>query len=131
MSKDLSVLEQTLVDTINKASVVGGEIYDGAKAVTEKSVDFAMQQIPDVVHQLLLWNMTSAIIWCLVSVIIIIISLIITKKCWESTGGEICILTAFPIGILTAVFLYNLMKAVKIYIAPKLYLLEYVANLVK
>lgn len=129
--------QQLLVDLIQKAS----NGIDGAVA-------FSQAQIPDVVHQLLVWNFASSIITQVVCVLVItsIVFVILKsisdrKKGEEWTSGDyglssiafdavifICSIVITPIAIL--VFLFNF-DWLKIWLAPKLYLIEYAASLVK
>lgn len=133
-------LEQVLVDTIQKATTVTGQLVDGAKQVTEKSVDFAMEQIPDIIHQLLLWKAADAVIGIIAMLILIVIFFKFLPKVqafakedrdpaslilYSVFGGAV--LLVFPA---IAIF-WNVSLILKIWLAPKIYLIEYVSELVK
>ena len=45
MTKEISQLDQVLIDTIQKATTITGEAIDGAKKVTGQAIDFASAQI--------------------------------------------------------------------------------------
>lgn len=133
----LTPLEQTLVDTIKGASAVTGDVYAGVKSVTGKAIDFAQQQIPDVIEQLLRWNFAKSLIAFLFGIIAIgIVSFSIfclqKKGKWEdfdinTVSGMMVIFIGTP--SLSLVFC-NL-TWLQIWIAPKVYLLEYAAKLIK
>ena len=120
----------------------------------DTATSFLSAQLPDVIHQLLMWKAVSSfIIWC-TSIFLIISTLILakaiknaeenldTKKSvfWLDKGyskGDVtfigfmsivyCIV-ADIIGL--AMFICN-WTWLKIWIAPKIYLIEYAASLVK
>lgn len=141
-----------LVDLLQKAS-------NGIDA----AVSFSQAQIPDVIHQLLVWNFVSS----LVSTLLILATLPFACKfimkmmkreqdgvmgndgyswerdkekykptlVWEKNGDISPVSMLFGVGV----FLYSLfvfvgvadMTWLKIWLAPKLYLIEYAASLVK
>jgi hypothetical protein len=133
----ISPLEQVLLDTIQKSSAVTGEIYDGAKKVTGKAIDFAVEQIPDVIHQLLMWKFAHSLLYFFVFLILtgLLIyatyKIIIIENNSKYDGAQIFALFsgAGSIGCFFGV-LGNL-TWLKIWIAPKVYLLEYAAELVR
>ncbi|EOJ4714145.1 hypothetical protein ACKKLS_001040 [Escherichia albertii] len=139
------------------------ELLQKASNGIDTAVSFIQAQIPDVVHQLLLWNMVDSLIKTLIAILTIPLVFWFMKKqyqkveigkfddegwswdkgktkykptmIWES-NGEI----SFLILPLAAVFVLwvNFIIAVainmiwlKIWLAPKLYLIEYAASLVK
>jgi hypothetical protein len=118
--KTLSILEQTLVDTIN-----------ASKAGIEKGIDFAQAQIPDVVQQLLVWKLTAALVMTAVCILVIIGCLLAIKKWFEQSEGAIIVPTCIIIPFAFLIGLYSALDAIKIYLAPKLYLLEYVADILR
>lgn len=132
MAKELSALEQVLVDTIKKSTEVGGEIYTASKDAIAKGVDFAQQQIPDVIHQLLMWELTQAIVWLIVSVVLFVIAYKSLTDKWLEWSDGATVISATVAGIVgVVVFLHNLLLMLKILIAPKLFLIQYATDLVK
>lgn len=140
MAKELNALEQVLVDTIQKATAVTGEAIDGAKKMTGQAIDFASSQIPDVIHQLLLWKTAEAVVYAVVSAVILWKILSVRKAVHEVANEDnapewLAVYYLFGVvivgGISALVFIANVLEVLKIWIAPKLYLIEYVANLVK
>ena len=138
MTKEVSKLDQVLIDTIQKATKVSGEIYDGAKSVTTKSIDFAMQQAPDLIHQLLMYNFIVSLLSFLVSLSLLIGSCYFVfyackqyaSKKWDEANSIFLIFMLFPI-VLSFIVMANSMDWLKIWIAPKIYLIEYAASLLR
>ena len=131
--KSLSILEQTLVDTINatKQGITAG-------------IDFASNQIPDVIQQLLMWKLAENILFAFVFVLCIIFYLVVMTKAWniyqakserERNEGFLVLFGAFGgvfLFIMPAIALVvHLKEILQITIAPKIYLIEYVSNLIK
>lgn len=100
--------------------------------------DFLVAEIPDVVYQLLLWKaIQSAIAFAICVVVIVVWIYFITRlyKWAESIGEEAWIAFAFG-SFLTGAALFSIAECwmnlnwLQIWIAPKIYLLEYAAKLV-
>lgn len=120
-----------LVDLLQKAS-------NGI----DSAVSFSQAQIPDVVHQLLLWKAASSALFQAFILAFLIFyawsSVKAIKKVANGTlddaGDTICILWTIFGGvsglILFICFWFNF-DWLKIWLAPKLYLIEYAASLVK
>lgn len=131
MEKEISQLDQVLIDTITKVSNVSGEIYDGAKKVTGQAIDIAMQQAPDIVNQLLMWKFAENATWFLFAILLIVLCIKSTKKYWDESDGAIILATGSLTIMGSVVFVLSLLEMIKIMIAPKIYLIEYAANLLK
>lgn len=145
MSKTLSPLEQVLVDTIQKASNVTGEVYDAARGVTTKAIDFASTQIPDVIHQLLVWKLAEALTWMGLGLVIIGLFVWVRSRIarWVKDDraryrGDIDALHTFTVMGGCATFCVSgllifcsLLDVLKIWLAPKIFLIEYVSHLIR
>lgn len=135
-------LNKVLIDAIQKTQSGIGE-----------AVDFAVAQAPEVIQQLLMWKFTESLITFLFGLTILAsISIWLYFKVWkvwetkwcytEETkysyheSGEIkdsalfLIFLSIPYGLSFLIVACNL-DWLKIWIAPKLYLIEYAASLVK
>ncbi len=126
-------LQKVLADIITR-------VTSGADA----AIQFGKEQIPEVLKQLLIWNFTfSFMIWFFATSIIIgyVVWMAIKFKWWfknqNTTTAEqdvlyttVCIIWGFISFIMIFVFWCNL-DWLKIWVAPKLYLLEYAASLIK
>ncbi|ENZ5844112.1 hypothetical protein ACGXM7_000572 [Shigella sonnei] len=141
-----------LVDLLKKAS-------DGI----DSAITFSQAQIPDVVHQLLVWNMVDSLIKTLIAISTIPLVFWFMKKqyqkveigifdnegwswdkgnpkykptmIWES-NGEISFLilplaAVFVLWVSFIIAVVTNMTWLKIWLAPKLYLIEYAASLIK
>lgn len=101
-------------------------------------VDFGKQQIPQVIHELLMWKATSASVWMAVGVILLILGWITFKainRTVAKTGDEDAYVLHLATGALIVVgglfFIPNLLELLQILVAPKVYLIEYSADLIK
>ncbi|HCK1924359.1 TPA: hypothetical protein N2404_003893 [Escherichia coli] len=139
------------------------ELLQKASNGIDAAVSFSQAQIPDVVHQLLLWNMVDSLIKTLIAILTIpLIFWFMKKQCqrvetgkigdggysWEKgnpkyrptmvwdSKGDINLLIMPLVGVLILWGIYIIgavtnMTWLKIWLAPKLYLIEYAASLVK
>ncbi len=121
----------------NTANEALRAIIDNAAAAKE----FILAELPEVVQQLLMWKAAESIVECLIGITGIVIPLLFVR--WQfknrvkhlkvlSGGGEpiyaLNTLLLLPAGIGFSVI--NLVW-LQIWIAPKVYLLEYAASLIK
>ena len=137
-------MQNALVDIIQKAS-----------SGIDAPVSFLSSEIPDVIGQLLLWNITASSVGMALSAIVVAISVSMTvwmmklygrgrdtgNPNWVHDGEKYnplrervipvsCVLfIAIVIG--SIVFVGNLMEVLKIWLAPKIWLIEYAASLAK
>jgi hypothetical protein len=101
----------------------------------DSAVSFSQAQIPDVIQQLLMWNAVSSAgiqIICLIAIIACVYLMIFAWN--EGDDGEAVLAVLFFTGvgsIACIVVIFNNFDWLKILLAPKLYLIEYAASLVK
>jgi len=131
-----NTLEQALIKSIDGIQKTGTEL-----------VEALYQQAPEVVEQLLVWHGIEALIQFIVAFLVLALPFIHYKaashiyqklgvKDWRSDDTSFWIPAAFS-GIATVsvavgcFFSFINLKWLKIYLAPKVYLLEYLADLVK
>lgn len=125
-----------------QANKILADLLQKASNGIDAAVSFSQAQIPDVIHQLLMWNFAESIIFSLTGVLLFLLAQYLTfrifkylRKEWEgdyfSDHPEAILLSMawllinfIPITLLDLSWL-------KIWIAPKLYLIEYAAHLVK
>lgn len=136
--------QKILVDLLQKAS-------NGI----DSAVSFSQAQIPDVVHQLLVWNFASSIIAQVFSlVVMLIVAMLLAKLAFDRTSRkpwtcykqdarlnetsdffDIVALISVIGGaliVMCSIIVFNCnFDWLKIWLAPKLYLIEYAASLVK
>ena len=131
MTKEISALDQALIEAIGKVSNVTGEVYDGATKVTGNAIDFATAQIPDVVEQLLRWALIEAAVGLVVSGLAIWVCYYCVKRFWKASEGIVVLPVMFIVAGSAMIFVVALLDALKIIFAPKLFLIEYAAGLLK
>lgn len=135
-------MDQTLTSLDKSLST----LIDGATEKGTKLVDFLYEQAPEVTSQLLLWHGIESFIIFIACILLLIVaiygnikSVLALKKFlgngWE-TDPTFWLPTIIGSGmgqrIVSIVIAGNInLTWLKIYIAPKVYLLEYVANLTK
>lgn len=100
--------------------------------------NFVLEQAPDVIRQLLMFNFAEAVI--LIAIILGSITLlnflvvkffgVIMEFCEELIAIPVMLIIAANAGLFCALH-HQLMIALKIGMAPKLYLIEYAARLIK
>lgn len=118
------------------------ELLQKAANGIDAAVTFSQAQIPDVVHQLLVWNSVSSILVQIFILSFIGVYVLAVYKFYKITdskrlsegalvAGIFSLATGalFAIGLAIASFSY--FDWLKIWLAPKLYLLEYAASLIK
>jgi hypothetical protein len=119
--KSLNEAEQLLVDSINSIKDVAGQTFD-----------FAKEQIPDVIQQLLMWNMTRSVVISLLTLVLAcILGWVVYKDVKEWHTEVVAGVGAVLLFVSLCFSVGNLLEALKIWIAPKVWLLEYAANLIK
>lgn len=130
-----NTLEQALIKSIDGIQKTGTEL-----------VEALYQQAPEVVEQLLLWHGIEALIQFIVGILCLLLIFIhykIACKVYEKNGvsewGDsfgywlptvVSGILVLALSLGTMIDLINL-KWLKIWLAPKVYLLEYLADLVK
>ena len=131
------------------------EIIQKASSGIDTSVSFLSSEIPEVISQLLLWNITASSVGMALSAIVIAISVSMIawmmklygrgrdtgKPNWVHDGDGYNALRkrVIPVSCVLficlvagpMVFVGNLMEVLKIWLAPKIWLIEYAASLAK
>ncbi len=133
-------LNEVVIQALSGVSTASGEIYQASKEAIHKSVDFVTEQAPDVMKQFLMWKFVASVIYASFTLLAIVTYGFIVFRVykWEASescrgdffatpmmgiiGGMVCL---FLIGV---VVIPNTMTAVEIKVAPKIYVIEYVAQ---
>jgi hypothetical protein len=128
---------------INPLEQALSEILNKGVAGIEKGVDFLNAELPDVIEQLLLWKGVYSVIELIVGCLIIFgcwkIPYILYKKHKKTIGelDEIILPLCGTFGVIIILVLVIMglclinFKWLQILIAPKIYLIEYAAELIK
>ena len=139
------------------------ELLQKAANGIDAAFSFSQAQIPDVIHQLLVWNLIHSLIMTVIAISTIpLVTIFVRRQCrkvevgrvgsegyswdrgkpiysptmiWDSKG-EISFLLAPGAAVLFfwgvwVIAVVTEMTWLKIWLAPKLYLLEYAASLIK
>ena len=114
-------------------------IIQQVTAGVSAGVSFLQAEIPDVIRQLLLWKMVQAIVICGFCLLYLIAYYLGSIKAieydknhrYEDLSTPVVIIGGFiAIGVLGSL-IYGVQIALQIWIAPKVWLIEYAASLVK
>jgi hypothetical protein len=122
-------------------------ILEKTIAGVEKGVEFLSSEIPDVIYQLLLWHGIKNFIYFLVAILCIAITAFIGKKIYNTikaddfkwgenndpSRGAWYVFFLTCVSIVPIAFFFNLINIewIKIWVAPKVWIIEYTATLVK
>ena len=122
-------------------------IVEKTKEGILKGVEIAQQQVPELIQEILKWNFTVSLVWFIVGVIgmsVTIYCLIRILKTLHSElkkdmtdlseEGAYNFSIFIPTGIVAFLFGCNVFvnyEWLQIMIAPKLFLIEYISNLLK
>lgn len=116
------------------------EILTRLQGAVEKGFDFASDQIPDVIHQLLLWHSIHSLMFFISGVVILGVIIYSLKVYKDKVYKDVVDLDDGVIGvffmqliffILSIAMIVHNLAWLKIWIAPKVWLLEYIATLSK
>ncbi|AUR90690.1 TMhelix containing protein [Vibrio phage 1.149.O._10N.286.55.A12] len=116
------------------------QILERAISGIDSSVDFMQAELPEAIEQLLLWYGVRSALMCLISVAIMVVIPIVwrcwVKKCKADDGYhdefDMYMIPAIISIAPSAFALINVnLEWLQIWIAPKIWLMEYAANLVK
>lgn len=126
----MSKIEDTVVELIQKSV-----------SSVEQGISWLSGELPDVIHQFLMWELAKhsiGIFLSLLPIILFIRSIIIYLKDYEEIqckddGTFMILIIVSGVFSIFAVghFVCSIMNITQILIAPKIYLIEYAASLMK
>lgn len=136
-------LNQVLIEMLSGVKDAGKEIYGASKDAIHKSVDFVSEQAPDVVKQFLVWKCFEALLNSIGFFFGGLIVLYVSYKCFtkfvDNMYGDDKMF-AYAAGFVTLLIAtlllvggvgHSVKTMVKIKVAPKVYLIEYVVDTVQ
>ena len=108
----------------------------------DAATSFLAAEIPDVIHQLLMWNMVKSIVITLSYLIVLFCIYLVIRFVYkkveasENPDHYLTVMVGIILGGLVGTFcvagvVSNTLNALQIWIAPKVWLIEYAAKLVK
>jgi len=143
MTNTQETVNSILIDVLKGVKDAGSEIYATSKVGLAKAVDFAVEQAPIVVQEFLSWKMGEAIFnviaYSIATIVLFFVLRFLLKKIKKidmNYGPEEIV----PIGLgflfCSAVFCLiiftelkpNIETIIKIKLAPRVYILEYVTK---
>ena len=139
MTNNQETINTILIDVLKGVKETGSELYAAGKAGVAQAVDFALQQAPLVVQEFLSWKMSEAIINLIffgVGTVILLFCLVfLLKKAKKNIENDAIVPIFFGtlFTVITLIALLNNIKkdiqtVVKIKLAPRVYIIEYVTN---
>lgn len=115
---------------IGKQALV--EIINRSFSAVDKAVDFAKEQMPDVIYQLLLWKAVWSFFIMVVCISIATASIVFAKKLLAESDDANCLIIPIIFVPISGIALFSAgFDWLQILIAPKIYLLEYAASLAR
>jgi len=140
MTNNQETINTILIDVLKGVKETGSELYAAGKAGVAQAVDFALQQAPLVVQEFLSWKMGEAIFNCIFFsiAVIILLSIIVwaKKKIKKLHSNDDDIVSYSMIIFFCIVFTVlstipiknNIETIIKIKLAPRVYIIEYVTK---
>jgi hypothetical protein len=143
MTNTQETVNSILIDVLKGVKDAGSEMYATSKVGLAKAVDFAVEQAPIVVQEFLSWKMGEAIFnviaYSIATIVLFFVLRFLLKKIKKidmNYGPEEIV----PIGLsfLFSLFVFcfitffqlkpNIETIIKIKLAPRVYILEYVTK---
>lgn len=122
------------------------DVVTSTKEGVTKGVDVAMKQVPEVVDQLLRWKLVENAVYGLVMLLVVATIVGVMWKYWAYVRASedrvnddnwiwVGIIASFFTVFISAIILKEVYDSftvlLQIYVAPKLYLIEYFSKLLK
>lgn len=122
-----------------KASELLVKMIDITVQSVSDVVEFGKQQIPDIINQLLMWKMAESGVWLAFGLIFLIVGMFFSNHYFErleelegGMGMAVRIIGSFISLLAGSIMIVgNLLDVLYIWLAPKVWLIEYGAELVK
>ena len=132
-------INSVLIDILKGAKDAGSEIYGASKTGIVKAVEFAQEQSPMVVQEFLMWKFAQSVIWVIVGVIAIGALGFLIKKCVSKLKNSksdedqiyllpIAISVVISVVICFANIVPNVGQIVKVKVAPRVFMIEWVSD---
>lgn len=127
-------INTVVAEILRGAKQVSGEVYAASKEALSASIDYIQKEMPELAEQYLKWEFASACVnatfLAIIIGIIIYIAFRLCKHIWKDNPSDQMML--FPVSMITIALLLpismgfydNFNKALKISVAPKIYLIE-------
>ncbi len=115
------------------------EVMQKALNGIDAAVSFGQAQLPDVIQQLMHWKMASYSVRIFIMSLFLIGSVLLFRKAcaWNDeihaeTMGFFCLMGSGALGLIMLFgILVNIGNLIELWMAPKIWLIEYTAELIK
>lgn len=112
---------------------------DLEKAISElisstiNAKDFILAEMPEYIQQLLMWKMSQGIFYAITGIFILYLAFLLSKKIMKQVDDMIMATMVCTAPVLAGLILFfeNITTVIQILVAPKVYLVEYAASLIK
>jgi type III secretion system FlhB-like substrate exporter len=142
MTNTQETVNSILIDVLKGVKDAGSEMYATSKVGLAKAVDFAIEQAPIIVQEFLSWKMGEAIfnvaLYTIAAIVLFCIARFFFKKIKDTNinYAEEIIPLGLGLGFSAAIFCIitilhikpNIETIIKIKLAPRVYILEYVTK---
>ena len=135
-------LNDAIVSVLTGVKNAGGEIYAASKTAIASSVDFLSQQTPQINDEFLRWKTAEALLYIGVFLLVLIIAIIVAKLISKGIKTNkfdnddtamilMWVLRIVPLVAFIICLSVNSFTIIKIKVAPRVYLIEYVVSYIK
>ena len=135
-------LNDAIVSVLTGVKNAGGEIYAASKTAIASSVDFLSQQTPQIIDEFLRWKTAEALLYIGVFLLVLIIAIIVAKLISKGIKTNkfdnddtamilMWVLRIVPLVAFIICLSVNSFTIIKIKVAPRVYLIEYVVSYIK
>ena len=130
-----------------KLQLAISDLLEKSIRAMEAGGEFLGEQIPDAVYQLLLWHGVKSGIYCVIGILLVVITVWINKKqfmfikekkeqdyqnwCEYLNNSPALMLNLFQLFLLIPIICFLNIEWLQIWLAPKVWLIEYGAKLIK
>ena len=142
MTNTQETVNSILIDVLKGAKDASAEMYATSKVGLAKAVDFAVEQAPIVVQEFLSWKMGEAIfnvvLYTIATIILFCIARFLFKKIKDTFINYPEEIVPLSLGLMFSAAMFclitflhikpNIETIIKIKLAPRVYILEYVTK---
>ena len=142
MTNTQETINSILIDVLKGVKDAGSEMYATSKVGLAKAVDFAVEQAPIVVQEFLSWKMGEAIfnvvLYTIATIILFCIARFLFKKIKDTDIDYPEEIVPLGLGLMFSAVMFclitflhikpNIETIIKIKLAPRVYILEYVTK---
>lgn len=114
-------------ELLTRADLIFGKIADA----TSQAGTFAMEQLPDIATQFILYSRVYYTVWFVIAILLCVLAVWMTKKWWDSSEGAVMLFALWPLLGGIVLFVYSTSPMLMSWLAPKIFLITEIVKLVK